>query len=57
MSKRTYGKNEEGEFIKLKLIDFKKLLNVSQCFSNYWTFLIKIMKFYRNKKIFIAMSV
>ena len=28
MSKRTYGKNEEGEFIRLKLIDFKKLLNV-----------------------------
>ena len=28
MSKRTYGKNEEGEFIRLKLLDFKKLLNV-----------------------------
>ena len=33
MSKRTYGKNEEGEFIKLKLIDFKKLLNVSHSAS------------------------
>ena len=33
MSKRTYGKKEEGEFIKLKLLDFKKLPDVSDSAS------------------------
>ncbi len=33
MSKKTYGKKEEGEFIKLKLLDFKNLLNVSDSAS------------------------
>ena len=33
MSKRIYGKKEEGEFIKLKLLDFKKLLNISNSAS------------------------
>lgn len=33
MSKKTYGRNDEGEFIKLKLLDFKKLLDVSDSAS------------------------
>jgi len=33
MRKKTYGKKEEGEFIKLKLLDFKNLLNVSDSAS------------------------
>ena len=33
MSRKTYGKKEEGEFIKLKLLDFKKLLTVSNSAS------------------------
>lgn len=33
MSKKTYGKKEEGEFIKLKLLDFKKLLNITNSAS------------------------
>ena len=33
MSKKTYGRKDEGEFIKLKLLDFKKLLDVSDSAS------------------------
>ena len=33
MIKKTYGKKEEGEFIKLKLVDFKNLLKVSDSAS------------------------
>ena len=33
MSKKTFGRKDEGEFIKLKLLDFKKLLDVSDSAS------------------------
>ena len=33
MIKKTYGKKEEEKFIKLKLVDFKNLLKVSDSAS------------------------